>query len=99
MVVNASNSRYIYTQLQTACPNLYAKPFSPIISLPPAITERRELVSQWNRSLHFLLKQLQSSIDNLAVKLTQQISKDICSNSKYATKSNQCTQIDKQTTK
>jgi hypothetical protein len=99
MVVNVTNSRYIYTQLQTACPNVNAKSFSPILSLPPVTTERRELVSQWNRSLHFLLKQLQSSIDNLLIKLTQQISKEICSNPNFAAKSNRCTQIDKKTTK
>jgi len=99
MVVNATNSRDIYTQLQIACPNSNVKPFSPILSLPPAITERRELVFQWNRSLHFVLKQLQSSIDDLNIKLTQQIIIDICSNSNFAVKSNQCTQIDKESTK
>jgi hypothetical protein len=99
MVVNATNSRDIYTQLHIACPNSNVKPFSPILSLPPAITERRELVFQWNRSLHFVLKQLQSSIDDLNIKLTQQIIIDICSNSNFAVKSNQCTQIDKESTK
>ncbi len=98
MVVNATNSRHIYTQLQSACPNPNIKPFSPILSLPATITERRELVLKWNRSLHFLFKQLQSSIDSLYIKFSQQIMTDICSNSDYAAKSNQCTQIDKQTT-
>ena len=97
MVVNATNSRNIYSQLQTACPNKNAKSFSPILSLPPTITERRELVFQWNKSLHLSLKQLQSSIDNLYIQITQRTSKDICSNSNYAVKSNRCTQIDKQT--
>jgi wobble nucleotide-excising tRNase len=99
MVVNATNSRRIYTQLQTACPNSNLKSFSPILSLPPTINERRELVSRWNRSLHYLLRQLHSSIDTLDMKFIQQITTDICSNSKYAIKSNQCTQIDKQTTR
>ncbi len=96
MVVNATNSRHIYTQLQTACPNPSSKSFSPILSLPPTINERRELVARWNRSLYFLFKQLHSSIDNLHTHFTQQIITDICSNSKYASKSNQCTQLDKQ---
>ncbi len=99
MVVNATNSRHIYTQLQSACPNRNVKPFSPILSLPPTINERRELVYRWNRSIHFLLKQIPSSIENLYMQFTQQIITDICSNPKYAAKSNQCTQIDKQTTK
>jgi len=99
MVVNATNSQRIYTQLQTACPNLNMKSFSPILSLPPTINERRELVSRWNRSLHYLLRQLHSSIDNLDIQFTQQITIDICSNSKYAVKSNQCTQIDEETTR
>ncbi len=99
MIVNATNSRHIYTQLKTACPNPNVKSFSPILSLPPTINERRELVLKWNRSLHFLFQQLQSSIDDLDMKFTQQIITDICSNSKYAVKSNRCTQIDKQTIK
>jgi hypothetical protein len=99
MVVNATNNRRIYTQFQTACPNPNVKSFSPILSLPPTINERREIVTRWNRSLHYLFKQLYSSIENLDITFTQQIITDICSNSKYAVKSNQCTQIDKQITK
>ncbi|UJR14879.1 hypothetical protein I4U23_001863 [Adineta vaga] len=98
MVVKAINSRHIYTQLQKTCPDPNGKPFSPILSLPPTIIESPELVYQWNRSLHFLLKQLQSSIDTLSLRYTQQIITDICSNSNYAVKSNRCTQIDKQNT-
>ncbi|CAF1103955.1 unnamed protein product [Adineta steineri] len=98
MVVKAINSRHIYTQLQNACPNSDDKPFTPILSLPPTINERRELVVKWNRSLHFLFKQLHLSIDNLYLKFTQQIITDICSNPNYASRSNQCTQINKQTT-
>jgi hypothetical protein len=98
MVVNATNSRFIYTQLRTACPNPSSKTFSPILSLPPTTNERRELVHRWNRSLHSLFKQLHSSIDNLYIHFTQQIITDICTNEKYAEKSNQCTQIDQQMT-
>ncbi|CAF1101094.1 unnamed protein product [Adineta ricciae] len=99
MVVKAINSRQIYTQLQKACSDPNAKSFSPLLSLPPTISERRELVYQWNRSLHFVLKQLQSSIDTLHIHLTEKIITDICSNSNYAVKSNRCTQIDKQNAK
>ncbi|CAF1674619.1 unnamed protein product, partial [Adineta ricciae] len=99
MVVKAINSRQIYIQLQKACPDPNAKLFSPLLSLPPTISERRELVYQWNRSLHFVLKQLQSSIDTLYIHLTEKIITDICSNSNYAVKSNRCTQIDKQNAK
>jgi hypothetical protein len=99
MVVNATNSLHIYTQLRSASPNPSSKSFSPILSLPPTTNERRDLVHRWNRSLHFLFKQLHSSIDNLYTYFTQQIITDICSNSKYAEKSYQCTQIDKQMTK
>ena len=99
MVVKAINSRQIYTQLQKACSDPNAKSFSPLLSLPPTISERRELVYQWNRSLHFILKQLQSSIDTLHIHLTEKIITDICSNSNYAVKSNRCTQIDKQNAK
>ncbi|CAF1209765.1 unnamed protein product [Rotaria sordida] len=98
MVVNASNSRHIYVELQNACSNENTKSFSPILSLPPTITERRELVFQWNRSLHFVLKRTQSSMDSLNTKFTKKLITGICSNSKYAIKSDRCTQIDKQTT-
>ena len=94
MVVNATNDRQIHMKLQTACPNPNEKPFSPIRSLSPVINERPELVTQRNQSLHILLNQLQSSINNLQADLTQQIITDICSNSNYAVKSNRCTRID-----
>ena len=96
MVVNVTNTRHIYTQLQTACPHDEAKGFNPIRSLPPIINERRELVQAWNRSLHFIFHQLKSSIDNLHLRLSQQIMTDICSNINYAVKSSRCTQIDQQ---
>ncbi|CAF2076559.1 unnamed protein product [Rotaria magnacalcarata] len=96
MAVNATNSRQIYMELQTACPNQYVKSFSPIISLSPTITERRELVFQWNKSLHVLLKRTHSSIHNLETKLTKKLMTGICSNPKYVSKSDGCTQIDKQ---
>jgi hypothetical protein len=98
MVVNVTNTRRIYTQLQSACQDPNAKPFSPILSLPPITTERRELVLKWNRSLHVLLNQLQFAIDNINMRLVHRIGTDICSNSNYTVKSNRCTQIDKQTT-
>jgi hypothetical protein len=94
MVVNATNARTTYTQLQNACPSPNEKPFSRIVSLSPIISERRELVRKWNESLHWMLDQLQTSIENLNTSLTQQIITDICSNSDYAVKSNRCTQID-----
>jgi hypothetical protein len=97
MVVNATNTQKTYMKLQTACPNEHEKPFSPIISLSPIPNERPELVNERNESLHFMLNQLQSSIDNLNTSLTQQIITDICSNSNYAVKSNRCTQIDQHT--
>jgi hypothetical protein len=97
MVVNATNTRKTYIKLQTSCPNLHEKPFSPIISLSPIVTERREFVTQWNDSLHVMLDQLQLSIDNLNTSLIQQIITDICMNSNYAVKSNRCTQIDQHT--
>jgi len=97
MVINATNTQKTYTKLQNACPNPHEKPFSPIISLSPITNERREFVIQWNESLHFMLDQLQSSIDNLNTSLTQQIINDICLNSNYAVKSNRCTQIDQHT--
>ncbi|CAF3401563.1 unnamed protein product [Rotaria socialis] len=96
MVVNTTNSRQIYMELHMACPNQYVKSFSPIISLPPAITERRELVFQWNKSLHVLLKRTHSSIHNLEAKFTKKLMTGICSNAKYVSKSDGCTQIDKQ---
>lgn len=98
MVVNATNSRRIYTEFQNTCPNSNIKPFSPILSLPPTINERRESVLRWNRSIHYLFKQLYSSMENLDMKLIQQIITDICSNPKYAVKSNQCTQINQEIT-
>ena len=98
MVVNATNTRRIYTQFENACPNANIKSFSPIISLPPTINERREIVSRWNRSIHSLFKQLYSSIETLDMRLTQQITTDICSNPKYAVQSNECTHINKQMT-
>lgn len=94
MVVNATNTRKTYTQLQNSCPNSNGKPFSPILSLSPIISERRELVTKWNETIHWMLDQLQTSIDNLNTSLTQQIITDICSNSNYAVKSERCTQID-----
>lgn len=97
MVVNTTNSRRMYTELQTACPNSNVKPFSPIRSLPPIHNERRQLVSQWNISLHYLLKRIQSAVDHLNTKLTHKLMQGICSKSNYASKSDQCTQIDKQT--
>jgi hypothetical protein len=99
MVVNATNTQHTYTQLQTTCPHANGKPFTPIVSLPPIASERRELVSNWNRSLQFILSQVQSSIDNLNLRLTQQISTEICANPNYASQSNRCTQIDKRTTR
>ncbi|CAF4777399.1 unnamed protein product [Rotaria sp. Silwood1] len=98
MVVNATNNRYLYMEFQAACPNKNMKSFSPILSLPPTMTERRELVFQWNRSLHFLLKRTQSSMNNLDTKFTRKLTTGICSNSIYASKSDRCTRIDKQTT-
>ena len=98
MVVNATNSRVIYTQLRTACPNPSSKTFSPILSLPPTTNERRELVQRWNRSIHSLFKQLHSSVDNLYTHLTQRTTADVCLNSKYAGEPNKCTQIDQQMT-
>ena len=94
MVVNTTNDRHIHMKLQAACPYAHEKPFSPILSLSPAINERPELIIQRNQSLHFLLNQLQSSINSLDTDLTQQIITDICSNSNYAVKSNRCTRID-----
>ena len=94
MVVNATNDRQIHMKLQAACPNPNEKAFSPIRSLSPIISERPELVIQRNQSLHILLNQLQSSINNLQPDLTQQIIADICSNSNYAVKSIRCTQVD-----
>lgn len=99
MVVNVTNNRQIYMELQNACPNQYVKSFSPILLLPPTITERRELVSQWNSSLYLLLKRTQSSINNLDEQFTNRLTMDICSSSTYASKSDGCTQIDKQTEK
>jgi hypothetical protein len=84
-------------QLQNACPNPNEKSFTPIRSLSPIVNERRELVTKWNKSLHLMLDQLQSSVDNLNITLTQQIITDICSNSNYAVKSSRCTQIDQHT--
>jgi hypothetical protein len=97
MVINATNTRQTYMKLLNACPNPHGKPFSPIISVSPITNERREFVIKWNESLHLMLDQLQSSIDNLNTSLTQQIINDICLNSKYAVKSNRCTQIDQHT--
>jgi len=97
MVINLTNTRQTYMILQKACPNPHEKPFSPIISLSPITSERRELVIERNESLHSMLDQLQSSIDNLNTSLTQQIITDICLNSNYAVKSNRCTQIDQHT--
>ncbi|CAF2721693.1 unnamed protein product [Rotaria sp. Silwood2] len=94
MVVNATNTRQTYHQLQNACPNSNEKPFKAIVSLSPIASERRELVKNWNVSLHFMLDQLQSSIANLNTSLTQQITTNICSNTNYAVKSSRCTQID-----
>jgi hypothetical protein len=97
MVVNVTNTRQTYIKLQHACPNSNGKSFSPILSLTPISSEPRERVTKWNISLHSMLDQLQSSIDNLNLTLTQQIITDICSNSNYAVKSNRCTQIDQHT--
>jgi hypothetical protein len=94
MVVNATNTEHTYIKLQNTCPNPNGKPFSRILSLPPIITERRELVTKWNESLHLLLDQFQISIDKLNISLTQQIITEICSNPNYSAKSNRCTQID-----
>ncbi|CAF3776556.1 unnamed protein product [Rotaria sp. Silwood1] len=94
MVVNATNTRQTYHQLQNACPNSNEKPYQPIVSLSPITSERRELVRNWNISLHFMLDQLQSSIAYLNTNLTQQIMTNICSNSNYAVKSSRCIQID-----
>lgn len=99
MVVNTTNNRYINTELRAACPNSHSKPFSPILSLPPTTNERPELVYRWNRTLHFLLKQLHSSNDNLYTHFTQQTVTDICSKSKYAARSQRCTQLDQHTMK
>ncbi|CAF3803762.1 unnamed protein product [Adineta steineri] len=97
MVINATNNRLTYTQLQNTCSNPKEKPYSPILSLPPIISERRELVTKWNESLHSMLNQLQTSINNLNSTLMQHIITNICSNSNYAVKSNRCTQIDQHT--
>lgn len=97
MVVNTTNSRQIYNQLQAACPNPNARSFSPIRILLPTINERHEVISKWNRSLHFLLKRTHSAIDNLNVKFIQKLMQGICTKSNYASKSDRCTQIDKQT--
>jgi hypothetical protein len=97
MVVNATNTRQTYTQMQTACPHVNAKPFSPILSLSPIANQRREFVSNWNRSLHILFEQLHTSVDNLNLRLTQNVLTDICSNTNYAVQSKSCTQIDQTT--
>ena len=95
MVVNATNTQHTYIQLQNACPNSNGKPFKPILSLPPIASVRHELATQWNKSLHSMLDQLQSSINSLNISLIKQITTEICSNSSYAVKSSGCTQIDK----
>ena len=97
MVVNAINNQSTYTKLQKKCPHSHQKSFSPILSLSPITSERREFVMQWNISLHSMLDQLQSSIDNLNTNLTQQITTDFCSNSNYPVKSTRCIQIDQHT--
>jgi hypothetical protein len=97
MIINVTNTPQTYKKLQTLCPNSNEKLFSPIISLSPIINEPSELINQRNNSLHFMLNQLQTSIDNLNRSLIEQIIIDICSNSTYAVKSKQCTQIDQHT--
>ena len=97
MVVNATNSRQTYTQLQTACPNPNSKAYSPLLSVEPITSEPRELANQWNRALRSLLDELQRSINSLNVNLTHDVSLHICSNRNYAVKSDRCTRIDQHT--
>ena len=97
MVINATNTRHTYMELQAACPHKNSKPFSSIQSLQPITSERWEIVTKWNSSLHALLDELQGSISRLNVSLTEQVTTDICSNTNYATKSQRCTQIDQHT--
>ena len=92
MIVNASNSRKVYAQFQRFCKNTNMKHFSPILSLPPTINERREVVFRWNRTIHSLFLQLYSTLDNLEQYIKEQIPSKLCSNSKYASKSDSCTQ-------
>lgn len=94
MVVNATNNRNTYDQLQKTCPNSNMKSFEPIISLAAITSERREQVKKWNMSLHFMLDNLKVSIGNLNKTLTQQVTNNICSNPHYAVKSTRCIQID-----
>lgn len=94
MVVNASNTMKTYTKLQKACPNENSKPFSPLLSIEAIVSERRDLVQSWNKSLHFLFEHVQSSIENLNKSLTDEVSEEICLNSKYSAGSERCTQID-----
>ena len=94
LIVNATrNSRY-FQHLETNCPNSLAKISSTFRTFPPIPTERREFLFHSNRSLHFIYHQLKSSIENLHIRLSQQIISDVCSNEIYALKSNRCTQID-----
>lgn len=97
MVINVTNTRKTYTQLQKFCPHKDEKLFTPLLSVLPTLNERREFVTQWNISLHSMLNKLQTSIDNLNTSLTQPIITNICLNSNYAVKSNRCTQIDQHT--
>lgn len=92
MIVNASNSRRLYGQIQRFCPNKNMKTFSPILSLPPTIVERREVVTRWNRTIHSLFKQLHLTLENLEHYSKEKISFELCSNPAYASKSQFCTE-------
>lgn len=91
------NNQRTYTALQTACPHENEKPFEPILAISPIMSERRETVKKWNDSLHFMLDRLQSATSKLNISFTKHITASICSNPKYAVKSNRCTQIDQHT--
>ncbi|UJR31829.1 hypothetical protein I4U23_019306 [Adineta vaga] len=94
MAINTANSEKIYRKLKDACPDPNRKAFSPILSLPPTISERHEIILKWNDTLHATLEHLQMSIGSLNESLPKRIINDICLNSNYAVKSSRCTSID-----
>ncbi|CAF1285980.1 unnamed protein product, partial [Didymodactylos carnosus] len=92
MVANAINNAQTYKQLQSECPNGNSRQFAPINSLPPVMNERQELVNKWNTSIHRIVNDLSSNLENLNITL-ESAQLDICKNIRYATKSNDCSKI------
>ena len=97
MVVNATNTEQTYVQLQRSCPNNNSKPFSRIRSIQAITSERRDLIQQWDHSLEALITNLKEALETLNENLEEYTEKEICSNTKYAIKSSQCTKIDQHT--